>query len=550
MFYAVFVVSLGLLITEPFVGYLDQVFSLLLLSAALSFLPRVGSSWAARLGLGALLVATGLSHPPTLAIFAATLGAGIVWDAVVGRRGAREALRVNRPLILTLLVSLLVVLTIWKAGVWGRSSAFSEAAALPDQDPEQLLGRLRDWVASLYPVLNGPLLVAGLIGVVVTAKRPAHDALTRWSVAWLLPLAGLAGFAFSSRFPFYRFLNATAAWTLLVGAGAYFVVRLALRSLHAPLILLATLVGASVAVAATFTTWSAALAVWNRPDGRWLGTKKRQNLEELRAQLAAHTDPDRPVVFVLDDEPATRDPHAEILVQDHSLRYGVPAGQIDRVYFYLGGLQAFLGGRPSPGSDPRYGRISSALLDTTRRGIQAAGRDPVVVLEAASNREGRNRELVRRPAQASAPLARPGGAEVWVVRDGRVTRWLDGRPVLEPIRRSEGAPPRRHALWVALGLALLLVPGALAVKSFSPASDFLEALALIAPLALSLITLSAVAVLAVARAPLAPHAAWLSLAAPTAGAAGVYALRRARSPAGWSRRGRVAERRAGEAEAR
>ncbi|HJR44514.1 MAG TPA: hypothetical protein VJ927_02820, partial [Actinomycetota bacterium] len=227
MFHSVAFASGGLMLTPPFVGYLDNMLVLFFLAAALPFIAPSRESWPARLALGVLLLLCGLTHPTTLVIFCLVLGLMSVIRLVVRRFDLRSVIRDDAPMLITAFLAAVLTVAIWTIGIWGKSVSLAEAALLPPYGVDFFLDRLVLWVEAMRPLLNGPLLVIGLVGLLAVKpwQRLGEDDLTRLSVAWLAPLVGLFGFIAGVAYTYYRFFNTTLAWVLLVGIGAYYALR-------------------------------------------------------------------------------------------------------------------------------------------------------------------------------------------------------------------------------------------------------------------------------------------------------------------------------------
>jgi hypothetical protein len=205
---------------------------------------------------------------------------------------------------------------------------------------------------------------------------------------------------------------------------------------------------------------------------------------------------------VIDDDDSTFQIWGFTKLSGNTSRYGLPPGRIDNAFMYLGSLDNFLAGEPTERGEPTYDRLSRALLEDVGTGLRAAGKEPLVVVASAFNATGSNAEI----ASGEAELPAAGGdAGVWAVSDGRVTSAPGGMDVPEPaeLRSSEGSG-LLHLARVFAALGLLLLPGALAFRGLVPGGTFAEALGMVPALAMILLAASGIAVLAVARAPLGP----------------------------------------------
>ncbi len=499
----------ALLLTPPFVGYLDNLLTLFFLAAALPLLTLARRSWAAGITLCGLLVLAGFTHPTTLVIFCLVLGAMAVVRLVLGRGNLRAVIRDDGPMLMAAFVSAVLTLGIWIAGIWGQSASLADAALPPPYDSAFFVERLNGWVAAMNPVLNGPLFLIGVVGLVVTARRAARGDLARISIVWLAPLVGVFGFLAGLTYPYYRFFNTTLSWVLLMGIGAYFVARAALSAGDgggAGRLIAVAGMGLVIAVIAYNFKTGFEVSGWNKPEGGWLSADERSDLDALRAGLA-EVNEDRPVVFVIDDEPSPQI-WGHTKLSGNTSRYGLPPGQIDQGYLYLGSLENYLAGKPTTTGDATYDRVSPALLDDAREGIRSSGKDPVVVVASAFNPAGANAEV----ASGEAEGPDTGDTEVWYLHDGSLNG-SETFPGSSLPRAGEGSVAGvLHLLRVLGGLALLILPGVFLLRWCWPGASWPEGIAIAPALGLSLVTLAGIAALAVVRGPFSGTVAAVSLA--------------------------------------
>ncbi|MDP9068658.1 MAG: hypothetical protein M3N53_10005 [Actinomycetota bacterium] len=516
MFHAVAFAAGGLMLTPPFVGYLDNILVLFFLAAALPFLAPSRESWPARLALGLLLLLCGLTHPTTLVIFSLVLGVMAVIRLVVRRFDLRSVIRDDGPMLVTAFVATVLTVAIWIIGIWGRSVSLAEAALLPPYGVDFFLDRLLLWVNAMRPLLNGPLLVIGLVGLL--AKRPwqrlGEDDLTRVSVAWLAPLVGIFGFLAGVAYTYYRFFNTTLAWVLLVGVGAYFALRFFIDRAQRGGVNTLAWVGvlAVLFILATNFTTGFRLSGWTNPNNQWMEPQTRKDMDALRAYLSTQ-DPDRPVVFVVDDEPPQPfQIYAFAKLTGNTSRYGLPPGMIDQGYLYLGSLENYLAGEPTEREGNRtYDELSPDLLDDVEKGIARSGQEPIVVLASTFNEKGANAEI-------AAPAEVNGGGGVFdfvnltpdvvMVDDGAVT--VNGQPtnVIDDFVEPNGP---LHLVRLIAGLLLLLIPGFIAFKMLLPDGELPEALGMVPALSAALLSFTGIVVIAVARGPFTLALALVSL---------------------------------------
>lgn len=495
MFHSVAFAAGGLMLTPPFVGYLDNLLVLFFIAASLWFIAPSRESWGARIAFGLLLLLCGLTHPTTLVIFCLVLGSMATIRLVVRRFDLRSVVTDDGPMLLSAFVACALTLLIWMAGLWGKSVSLAEAALLPPYGVDFFFDRLMLWVDAMRPVLNGPLLLIGLAGLLATRpwQKLGEDDLTRLSVAWLAPLVGIFGFIAGIAYTYYRFFNTTLAWVLLVGIGAYFALRFFIeRAVRGGIFHLAW-IGVAAIVLILVTNFSHGLQVsgWTNPSNQWIDPETRKDMDAVRAYLATE-DPDRPVVFVADDEPPRPfQIYAFAKLTGNTSRHGLPEGMIDRGYLYLGSLDNYLAGEPTQPGDATYDRWSAALLEDVEEGVELSGEEPIVVVAQSFNRAGENADM----DFSTLPDV---DADLIMVADGVVTL-PDEQITFEPTAGDDRG--LLHLLQVAGGLFVLMIPGWIAFKALLPEADMAEAVGLVPALAAAFLSISAVVVLAVARGP-------------------------------------------------
>ncbi|MFN2388446.1 MAG: hypothetical protein ABR575_02390 [Actinomycetota bacterium] len=531
----------GMMLTPPFVGYLDNLLGVFFLAGALWFLGPARRSWAGRAGLFAFLTVAGITHTTTLAIFGLMLGGIALARLVVAPSPAGEhdlGARVRRvvmadgPMLAVALAAAIVTYLVWTFGIWGEPAPLSESALVFPYQKSFFYARLEQWVAAMRPVLNGPLLAAGLVGLLAAGRRWAEDDLARIAVVWLGPLLGIFGFLAGLRYPYFRFFNTTLAWVLLVGLGAYFALRLFidLGRRGGPHRL--ALVGVAAIAVVLVTNLSTGLAAsgWSDPDRGWLTNRKRADLGLLNANLAAVDERDRPVVFVSDARP----PEIETLAQvwgitqlnGNTARHGLPDGQVDRGHVYQGALASFLNDEPTVTGNRAYDDLSEASLDEIYE--TGGDDDPLVVVAAVFNEVGPNAPI----ASGESPAPDADGIDVWALHDGRIDVLAgDAQPPYPSAADAPGAPPDpglANLVRAALGLLAVALPGILAASWFLFGARVVDVLAIGPALSACLVVASATVVLAVARSPLSAGRAWIALGLTAAGGTAAFvAVRRA-----------------------
>ena len=501
VWHAVALGSASLFLTPPFVGYLDNMLCLFFLAAALPFLTPLRRSWPPRIAFGMFLLCAGLTHPTTLAIFCLTLGAMAAMRLLVRRFDVRSVLRDDGPMLLVAFASAVLTYLIWKVGIWGKSASLTEAALPPPYGSDFFVDRLLLWVKAMRPALNGPLFVIGAAGLLAAGKRAAEDELGRVSIVWLAPLAGIFGFLAGLTYPYYRFFNTTLAWVLLVGVGIYFAARLLLNVASrggTNVLALAGVVALAAVIATNFLS-GFDVSGWNNPDGGWLSEDERRNMDVLRGELQSEEE-DRPVVFVIDDEP--EQPFqiwGFTKLSGNTSRYGLPAGQIDRGYLYLGSLENFLQGLPTTREEETYDKLSPALLEDAQKGIEQSGGEPIVVVVDSFNKTGANADI----ATGDEPVPQ-ADEDIMVIREGSV---IGGSTSIEFLRSPSDTG---HLIRAITGMILLMLPGILSLRFFLRDARLADAVGLAPALAVAQLSVAGIVILALVRSSFSSGAAWLS----------------------------------------
>jgi hypothetical protein len=548
MWHTVAFTSAGLLLTPPFVGYLDNLLGMFFLAGALWFLGPSRASWRGRAGLALFLIVMGVTHTTTLAIFALTLGCMTVARFLFGRfevsgtlARARAALVYDAPMLVIAALAAISTYFVWTAGVWEVSTTLSESALVFPYDPGFFFARLLEWVVAMRLWFNGPLMIVGAVGLLAVGRRWVEDDLARVSIVWLAPLVGVLGFLGALEYPYYRFFNTTLAWVLLIGVGAYSMLRFFMERADTAAVGRWAYAGVVAVVVILVTNLSSGfvLSNWNDPKRGWLTNKKKQELDLLRANLAAMAQLERPVVFVMDVRP----PEVETLAQSwgitqvngNTARYGLPPGQVEWGLMYQGTIANLLRGRPTITGNAAYDKLARESWNVVEEGLGSEGRnaitsgDPLVVLASTLNENGPNAPV----AAGEEPLPQTGApADVWVLREDAIeVAGGDTRPMYAT---GADVPPVRdagalHLLWAALAVALLAVPGVLATRWFLPEADLPQLLAMGPTLSLLFTVALVTGLLAVLRSPFSDGVALAYVALSFAVGVGlVLAARRSR----------------------
>jgi hypothetical protein len=518
----------GLLFARPFLGAVDNMFTLLLLAAALWFVGRQDRP--AVVAVFLLVLVSFFSHPPVAALFVVALVAAAAIRAIL-ERGIRGALRVDGPVVAAALTAAGVATVLWWAGLWGPGRSFADAYHLAPIPADLWRRAVPQQLLALGPGVLIPLAAIGT-AVVILARRPlAEQALPRVLLGWLLPLVGLAGAVLGLRYPFKRAVTGTLAPVLLASVGAWALPRALIRGAglgvaRGARIALGAL-GILLALAALILTWRLGLAQYQDLPP-WMTPERRSALVAASAYLER-----RPgeAVFIAAASPrmAPNRIWGEIWRGDWSLvRAGLPARQIPRTHLFLGSVEDYLAGRPTVTGNATLDLVSEASLQGIDRALD--GREPIVFLIVDMNLHLGN---VRNLDPAGAVilgsdlvlLTGPGLAPVdeAAVRAARVAGF-------QASGELASAPPLfgepLHLARAALGLALVLVvPGLLAGRWFG-VRGLPAALGVVPAVSLAMNVASGLILLAVLRRPLDPAMAWATVGLSTAAGAALFWLAR------------------------
>ena len=509
IFHGVALGAASLYLTPPFVGYLDNLLALFFLAGGLLFLRDAPRSWPARIGLGFFLLMVGFTHPTTLVIFFMTLGAMAFVRWVYRRFDLRSVIRDDGPTLVVAFLSIVVSYVLWKIGIWGRSASLGDAALLPPYESSFFVDRLVLWVEAMRPAINGPLFLLGAASLVMAGRKAAEDELSRVSIVWLAPLVGIFGFLAGKSYPYYRFFNTTLAWVLLIGIGMWVAARFFIGMARRGGIYNLAWLGVVALLLVIATNFRSGLEVsgWNNAQGGWLSASEREDLDLLRNALSTAGEP-RPVIFVVDTEDTSPRSYGYTKLSGNTSRYGLPAGWIDEAYLYLGSIDGLVAGEPTSVGEETYDAVSEATFIDAEEGT-ADEEDPIIVVMSAFNETGSNAELFGGPTDLEI-----GDNEVWLVGDGITVLDETGAETLPADGAStsdEPEPGPAHVFRVVFGLLLLLLPGSLAARWLLRDATFPEWLAAAPALGISIVTLVAIAVLAVTRNPLGRGEAWVAL---------------------------------------
>ena len=112
----------ALFLLQKFFGYMDNFMTLALLAGVLILLDRMPDSWSARVAVTLFMFVGGMSHPTTLVIFLAAMGAVAVYR-LLRERSLLAALRSEGLIVATGTVAVVMTAAFWLGGCGGRPRA-------------------------------------------------------------------------------------------------------------------------------------------------------------------------------------------------------------------------------------------------------------------------------------------------------------------------------------------------------------------------------------------------------------------------------------------
>jgi hypothetical protein len=208
-------------------------------------------------------------------------------------------------------------------------------------------------------------------------------------LAWCaVALAGYIGLeVFSLKIPAHRFLAFALAVPVLAVVGVLrlggIVARFS-RPLGASLVLLILGIGAW----ASHTEWFR-----NEP---WIDPERTRQAATAGAYLeAAGLDPERPVVFIVNDVDASF-----VALMTHMIRSVLPAERIEQAYFYAGSPEDYLARRPTPVPPGAHGSLSRSYFSNM---VETYDRNPVALVLAFYNEDRYNAWVRSHPGTVVGP---------------------------------------------------------------------------------------------------------------------------------------------------
>jgi MFS family permease len=536
LFLLVMVATAALFMTTPYVGYLDNISVLYLLSLILAFYEPGQTSWGARSALFLFGIAAAFTHPTTCVIFGVTLLAVFALHFVTSRFSLSSALRRDGPGLLSVGSGMILGLGSWLAGPWGVKGSLADAALPPPYTMEVFLHRLSGWVGSLQPLITFPLILLAIGWVIYRARKDQRPADTFGTVSamWLLPLLGVFGFLIGKTYPYYRFMNATVALMPLLGLGLWVAVRWLLNRGGGNRVLAANRVvavlGVALLVGAMVFVWVRGrdASQWANPSNQWIDQPTRTALSAASAVVAR--EPGRPIVFILNFGD-TYQAYGWAKTFTNVSRTGLPGDAVKRSMSYFGSVQDFLASRPTELTDPTYNKMSRGFFAEVQALERTYPQPPLVFLVRQFNGNTENASLLNQEPPPDY-LVRIG-EDIAVVTGTNLA--TPSAETLDAARAAEAATAALyadhpgilgnlgHTLWVLFALALLLVvPGLIAAKWFELDDIWLK-VALVPGISIGLTVIAAIAWVSIRRAPFTTEDGWVSLGLAAAVAVGLRA---------------------------
>jgi hypothetical protein len=375
LFYLSLLAIPALFLLQRFFGYMDNFMSLALIAGVLLLLRAMRTSWLARVTATLFMFLAGLSHPTTLAIFLLSMGAVAGYRLIRERFRIRAVLRSEGPVLSSGVVAVAMTAAFWLGGLWGPTSSFSDAAVPPPASVQYFVDRSVGVLKNLQPfdqaaapsllVWGGVAALVGLMlwGLLHLLRRlwTGGEYFAEVTVAWTLPLAGMAGFLIGAAYPYFRFFNGTLAPLLLAAVGMALFVRAGLRRSTglglAAVVVMGVLLGG---------WWYRGISAWNAT-GTWLTPEIRSGISAARGALRVEG-PDRGAVFVVDAQPVegqSQLPYGKYKEYVNA-SYALMGGDLaDDTEVYFGTIEDFRAGRATATGDEVYDDIAADTAEAT-----------------------------------------------------------------------------------------------------------------------------------------------------------------------------------------
>jgi hypothetical protein len=528
LFLLVVLATAALFMTTPYVGYLDNITVLYVLSGLLGFWPHARTSWGARIAMFMLGIVAAYTHPTTCVVFGASMMAMFGLHFVTSRFSLGSALRRDGPALMSAGFGIIFGLATWLLSPWGVAGSLSDAALPPPYTKEVFLKRLISWVSSLQPMITIPLILLAIGWVIWRARRDRQPASEFGTVSamWLLPLVGMFGWVFGAAYPYYRFMNATTGLMALTGLGTWVAIRW-LNGRRDGVFRIAGILGTLVVLLALVFVWVSGREASGWAKSQWIDQPTRTALSAVGAVVENSPD-DTPVIFVVnykDDYQA----YGWSKTFTNVSRTGLPGDAVKRSMTYFGSVGDLLANRPTVGTDPTYSKMSRGFFREVQSLRQRYRAQPLVFVVRGFN-EGTDNEALLDQDPTAPGLIRLSD-DVAVVTGS--TFATPSPAAVDAATRAEAATAALyanhpgifgnlgHTLWVIFALGLLLVVPGLIASRFFELEDAWVKIALIPALSFGLVVIAGIVVVAIHRAPFSTADGWASLGLATAVAVGL-----------------------------
>ncbi|HEX7248220.1 MAG TPA: hypothetical protein VF351_08990, partial [Actinomycetota bacterium] len=346
--------SVALFLTTPYVGYLDNITVLFLLSLTIPFVHEARTSWGARTGLFLIGIAAAFTHPTTCVIFGAVLMAVFGLHFFTSRFSLGAALRADGPMLMSVGFGMVAGLACWVIGIWGKPASLAEAALPPPYTPEFFTARLVEWTRSLQPLVIVPFIAIAIVSTIVVSRRSSRPARTedQVSIWWLVAFVGVASVLTGAAIPYYRFMNASAAPMVLVGLGSAVAIRWLVMNRRGPALLVGSLVAVLVVASLAWVLNDGLQYRWVSEQNQWANQQVRTSLAAVNEVVRAAGD-ERANALVVnfgdtdDVDTQTNTGYGWAKTYSNVFRTGLPGQAIERSVTYFGTLDRFLAGEPT-----------------------------------------------------------------------------------------------------------------------------------------------------------------------------------------------------------
>jgi hypothetical protein len=538
LYLLVLLASAAFFLTTPYVGYLDNITVLYILSLLLAFYGAARTSWGARSAVFLFGFVAAFTHPTTCTIFGMVLLAGFFLHLLTSRFNIGAVMDRDAPSLTAAGLGIIAGLAMWLIGIWGPVGSLADAALPPPYTEAFFLNRLGGWITSMVPIITFPLILLA-IGWVIWRSRRDHqpaDAFGQLSILWLLPLLGIFGWIAGKAYPYNRFMNATAAVMALTGLGAWVIARWFLNRTRNSTRWLGWVGVVLVFASIGYVFWNGFhTSQWSSQKNQWIDQDTRVALAAV-GTVVANESADHPIVFLenyRDDSTA----YGWAKTYTNVARTGLPGTAEARSFAYFGDAQQLLQNQPTELTNPNYNKISRGFFGELTLGENRYPGDPLVFVVREFN-AGTDNEKLLDPSTAQQALGSPpansgtrsvGSAGVESL--GKDVAVLTGPGLTTPsastLQAARAAEQQQseailnhpsafadplHTLRVLFGLALLVVlPGLISARWFE-LRGFPDRLALIPGISIGLVIVSGIFVVSVTRNAFSTADGWATVA--------------------------------------